>query len=178
MPEVGKDFPILNGMSNLISAPPSGPASNASQGSPLDRAGILGSTVLQSQQQQGGTGPQQQGSESSQSSSQIQVESKETESTMPSNPLTAIFRPDEGGEWKEKLRQAHEASELARAGQPAGSAVSGAASWERRSGDEEEEVKSDEEPDVEDEDATDIGDSDSGKIWKVKRTLRKSVSSS
>ena len=88
--------------------------------------------------------------------------------------LTAIFRPDEDGEWREKLRQAHEASEQARVGQ---GPISGAASWERRSREEEDESKSDEEPEVEDEEGTEIGEGESGKVWKAKRTLRKSVTS-
>lgn len=184
MPEIGKDFPILNGMNNLMSGPPSAPASTASQGNPMDRAGILGSSLLQSQQQQqqqppsGLQQPPPELSQQQQSSQQQQQEpdTKESEATgQQPGSLTAIFRPDEDGEWKEKLRQAHEASEQARAGQ--GSAISGAASWERRSREEEDEGKNDDEPEVEEEEGTEIGESESGKVWKAKRTLRKSVTS-
>ena len=87
-------------------------------------------------------GLQQPPSELSQPSAQQQPEaSKATETTGPTGSATAIFRPDDEGEWKEKLRLAHEASELARAEQAADAGISGAASWERRSREEEEEGK-------------------------------------
>jgi striatin 1/3/4 len=182
MPEVGKDFPNLNGMSTLLSGPPSAPASTASQGNPLDRASILGSTLLQPQhqQQQPPLGTlQPPPPELSQPPAQSQPEvNKASEATGQPGSLTAIFRPDEEGEWKEKLRLAHEASEQARAAQAGGSGISGAASWERRSREEEEESKPEEEQEVEEEEGTDIGEGEGGKMWKAKRTLRKSVSSS
>lgn len=178
MPDV-KDYPILNGMSNIMSGPPS--ASSTSQNSPLDRAGILGSAILQSQQPNTGgpLGPQVQ-LQPAPSPTEQQVEGKETESetqqgqgSTGAGQLTAIFR-DEDGQWREKLR---EAAEQARASQLGGTAASGAASWERRSQpDEEEAVKPEEEPEVEEEEGTEIGDSEGGKVWKAKRTLRKSVS--
>lgn len=178
MPEVGKEFPSLNGMSNLLSGPQSGQASTAAQGNPIDRAGILGSALLQSQQPQQTSGLQATPLELSQQLNQQQSESKETEGSGQPGSLTAIFRPDEGGSWKEKLRLAHEASEQAHAGQSGEAGISGAASWERRSRDEEEDIKAEEEPDVEEEEGADIEEGDGGKVWKAKRTLRKSVSSS
>lgn len=178
MPEVGKEFPILNGMSSLMSGPPSAPASTASQGNPMDRTGILGSSLLQPHQQQTQqppTGLQPAPAELSQqqqpSQQQAQADNNEGDAAAQQpNSLTAIFRPDQDGEWKEKLRLAHEASEQSRAGQS--SAISGAASWERRSRDEEDEGKNDEEPEVEEEEGTEIGEGESGKVWKAKRTLR------
>lgn len=182
MPEVGKEFPILNGMSSLMSGPPSAPASTATQGNPMDRVGILGSSLLQQQQQQPQQQPPPSGLQppppelSHQQPSQPQPETKESEANeQQPNSLTAIFRPDEDGEWKEKLRLAHEASEQAHAGQS--SAMSGAASWERRSREDEDEGKNDDEAEVEEDEGTEIGEGESGKVWKAKRTLRKSVTS-
>lgn len=178
MPEVGKDFPILNGMSSLMSGPPSAPASTASQGSPLDRAGILGSALLQSQQPATGgpLGPQVQlQPQQPAPAGQPQGEGKEGEGDNQPTQLTAIFRPDDAGEWKERLRLSHEASEQARASQAGESTLSGAASWERRSREEEEE-KSEEDTEVDEEEGAEIGDSQGGKVWKPKRTLRKLVS--
>lgn len=192
MPEVGKEFPILNGIS-LIPGTSSTSASSASQQSTLDRPGILSSSVVPSQQHQqapgGITVPQVQSTQQQQPqtqpgpvpqpltlpSQQSEASEKEKESSEPTQ-LTAIFRPDD--EWKEKLRLSHEASEqtrLERAGQTLGQ-VSGAASWEQRGRDEEEETK-EEEGDVDEEEANEVGEGEGGKVWKTKRTLRKSVSS-
>ena len=111
---------------------------------------------------------------SQQQGSQAQNENREAPQGSDQDGVpTAIFRPE--GDWREKLRQSHEA-ELARAGPAGGSTQSGAASWERRSREEEEDSKTEEEPDVEDDDGTEIEDSEGSKLWKNKRTLRKSVS--
>ncbi|KIP10330.1 hypothetical protein PHLGIDRAFT_28558 [Phlebiopsis gigantea 11061_1 CR5-6] len=171
MPEVGKEFPILNGMGNLLSGPPSAPVSTASQGNPLDRAGMLGSGSIQPQQPHP-TGLQPAPPELPQPSAQQQAENRETEGVGQPGSLTAIFRPDDDGQWKEKLRLAHEASEQTRAAQTSDAGISGAASWERRSRDEEEDVKSEDETEVEEEEGADIGESEGGKVWKAKRTLR------
>ncbi len=82
-----------------------------------------------------------------------------------------IFRPDDAGEWKEKLRLSHEASEQARlARESQGSAGS---SWEgRREFDDE--LKEDE-GDVDDDESTVVSEGDGGKVWKARRTLRKLV---
>ncbi|KAI0698494.1 WD40-repeat-containing domain protein [Cytidiella melzeri] len=182
MPEVGKEFGMLNGMNTVMSGPPSAVASAAGQSNPIDRAGILGSAMLQSQQQQQQqqniTGPplqvqlqpaseplQQQAPQATNESSQFHPASDED--GLP----TAIFRPDSAGEWREKLRLSHEA-ELARAGQAGGSSISGAASWERRSRDEDEDTKTEDEPDVEEEEGAEIEDGEGNKVWKNKRTLR------
>ena len=178
MPEIGKEFPMPNGMSSLLSGPTSAPASTATQGNPLDRAGILGSSLLQSQQSQPTQGLQPALPETAQTSAQQQSESKEAEGSGQPGSLTAIFRPDEDGSWKEKLRLAHEASEQARAEQSGEAGISGAASWERQSRDEEEDGKPEDEPEVEEEEGAEIEEGEGGKVWKSKRTLRKSVSSS
>jgi striatin 1/3/4 len=90
------------------------------------------------------------------------------------NRQTAIFRPDDAGEWKEKLRLAHEVSEkarLAREFQTGASSDPGI--WDRH-GEEEDEVKEDD-GEVDDEETTLGGDGEGTKLWKAKRTLRKLV---
>lgn len=182
MPEAGKDF-MVNGMTLLPPAPPPPPGPGASQSNPIDRAGILGSLVPQQQQQpQTATGPpvqvqlQPAAEPSQQQGPQAQSESRElSQSSDQDGVPTAIFRPDSAGEWREKLRQSHEA-ELARVEQAGGKTTSGAESWERRSRDEDEDPKTEEEPDLDDEDGTVIDNGEDNKVWKNKRTLRKSVS--
>lgn len=165
MPEVGKEFPMINGMGVLAGG---SSAPGGAQGS-LERPNIMGSGPL-SQQNTGGSVASQ-SSQGSYSSEQPNVEKKEGDGETIQTD-TAIFRPDQ--DWKEKLRISHEQAEQARleksGGQPA-SAVSGAASWEQRARDDEEEPK-DEEPEIEEDDATDVGEGDSEKSWKAKRTLR------
>jgi striatin 1/3/4 len=82
--------------------------------------------------------------------------------------LTMIFRPDEAGDWKERVRLSHEASERARL---SGEGQSGSNSpWgERRQDDED--IKEEEEE--EEEESSVVGDADGGKLWRAKRTLRK-----
>ncbi len=86
--------------------------------------------------------------------------------------LTAIFRPDDAGEWKERLRLSHEAEQL----KAQAAATTGASSWERRREDDDEVPIRDEEPEVEEEEGTVVGEGEGAKLWKAKRTLRKSVS--
>lgn len=171
MPEVGKEFPLLNGM-GMMSGPHT-QATSSNQMNPLDRAGLAG-VGIGLQHPQGSLGQLQQPASSSQISLQSgDGEKKEGEGEP--NSLTAIFRADEAGDWKEKLRMSHDASEQARldrVGQQSLPSVSGAMSWERRAREEDEEGK-EEEPDVEDEDGSVLGESESSKIWKAKRTLRK-----
>ncbi|KAI0818800.1 WD40-repeat-containing domain protein [Irpex lacteus] len=178
MPEAGKDF-MVNGMTLLPPAPPPPSGPGANQSNPIDRAGILGSLVPQQQQQpQTATGPpvqvqlQPAAEPSQQQGPQAQSESRElSQSSDQDGVPTAIFRPDSAGEWREKLRQSHEA-ELARVEQAGGKTTSGAESWERRSRDEDEDPKTEEEPDLDDEDGTVIDNGEDNKVWKNKRTLR------
>lgn len=83
---------------------------------------------------------------------------------------TAIFRPDDAGEWREKLRLSHEVSEHARLAREAQSGVN---SWERHR-DDDEDMKEDE-GEVDDEDSGVVGENEGTKVWKAKRTLRKLV---
>ncbi|KAF9810951.1 hypothetical protein IEO21_06755 [Rhodonia placenta] len=158
MPEVGKDFSLMNGM-GMTNGPASAPSTAIPQGNLLDRPGMM------APQQQNQAPPLQQAQSQQQPPPTAEYREKEGDGEQPMT--TAIFRP--GDDWREKLRMSHEAAEQARL--DAGQAASGAASWERRTRDEEDDVK-DEEGEIEDEDAGVIGDSDSGKVWKARRTLR------
>jgi striatin 1/3/4 len=77
--------------------------------------------------------------------------------------LTAIFRPDDAGEWKEKLRLSHEAEQarLARESQQA---------WDRQ-----EEEGKEEDGEVDDDESSVVSDGEGNKVWRPKRTLRKCV---
>jgi striatin 1/3/4 len=174
MPEAGKDFPLLNGMS-MLSGPSSAPASSGGQIPPLDRGNPMGSVMHPQQIQQPPTnplGPMQPQQNFGHMQSQSPAD-KDKDSESEPRQLTAIFRPDDAGEWKEKLRLSHEAAEQARM-ERLGSGLlgGGTSSWERRR-DDDEDVK-DEEPEVDEEDSTTIGEGDGNKIWRAKRTLRKS----
>lgn len=176
MPDVGKEFPIINGMT-IMSNTPSTSAAGAQMGQ-MERPGILaGSAALSPQPPPaGGPTPQAPGQLPLPSPvpSQQQPDNKEKDSDSDSQPPTSIFRPDD--EWREKLRLSHEAAERARLerdGQPSPQ-VSGALSWERRARDDEEDTK-EEEPDVDDEEGSEISSEEGSKVWKAKKTLRKSV---
>lgn len=74
-------------------------------------------------------------------------------------PTTMIFRPDDAGEWKEKLRSSYEQQ---------------VQQW-RESEDEEPEEVSEEDDEAESVGVVDEADGESTKLWKAKRTLRKCV---
>jgi striatin 1/3/4 len=164
MPEVsGKDFAGLGG---LMSGPPSAPASTGGQGGPLlersnqsnTMAMALGQT--QSSNTSSSVGPAQ---------GQNTIPTISTEQTGQASdndgiPPTAIFRPDDAGEWRERLRLANEASEKARLG---AQGPAGGAAWSRE--DEEGKFDIDDEEDEVSEGGTEQ------KMWKTRRTLRKSV---
>ncbi|KAG6832732.1 hypothetical protein H0H92_012304 [Tricholoma furcatifolium] len=153
LPEAGKDFPVLNGhpmMSGQTSAQP------PSAGPFLDRSGPIttpGPTV----QQLPGLALQPNPLQPPASLGPLQVE-KEKETDVESRQLTAIFRPDDAGEWKEKLRLSHEASEQARLAHD--------------SQPEEEDYVKEDESEVEDEDSSVVNEGEDTKVWKAKRTLR------
>jgi striatin 1/3/4 len=153
MPEAGKDFPLLNGL-GMMPGPSSAPAASGNQIPPLERNNSLGSggmihTQHQQQQMQQGMGQHNQ-----------QMD-KDKDGDEP-RQLTAIFRPDDAGEWKERLRLSHEAEQARQ---------TGAASWDRRDDDD----GKDDEGEVEDEDSGVVGEGEGTKVWKAKRTLRKLV---
>ncbi|GJJ12461.1 hypothetical protein Clacol_006703 [Clathrus columnatus] len=97
----------------------------------------------------------------------------DTAHTAVTEPLTAIFRPDET--WRDQLRRAGQASvkvsEDANLDQIHSKIVSGAASWDSRSQDEEDDVREDDE-DAETEDVSLADENEGSKVWRVKRMLR------
>jgi len=156
LPEAGKDFPVLNGHS-LIPGPSSG---STTTGPLVDRSNPIGTAQSSATIAQ----PSMSQAQSSPMSSQ-----GEKEGDSDSRQLTAIFRP-ETGDWKEKLRLSHEASEQAKL---ARGSMGGANSWDRHREDEDE--SKDEEGEADDDDATVISEGEETKVWKVKRTFRKLV---
>lgn len=172
LPEAGKDFPLLNGHAPM-SGPSSAPAPSSQQVPLLERNNSLSSGSAQQQ-----TGPASQASPSQQQSSPtIPQRDKEREVESEGRQLTAIFRPDDAGEWREKLRLSHEASEQARSAREEHSgSLSSVNSWDRNR-DDDDDVK-EEDGEVDDDDASVIGEGEGTKVWKAKRTLRKLVSSS
>lgn len=168
LPETGKEFPLLNGHA-LMTGPPSAPLTGG-QHPLLERNNPLGSGSAQHQQ----TGPTSQPSLSQPQSSPTIPQDKEREADSEGRQLTAIFRPDDAGEWREKLRLSHEASEQARSAREGQSgSLDGASSWDGHR-DDDEDVK-EEDGEVEDDEASVVGEGEGTKVWKAKRTLRKSV---
>lgn len=177
MQEVGKDFSVLNGM-NMGPGPSSAPA--VPQGNPMERNN-LGSGLMTAAQNLQTTSSQlgQQQSQSGQPSQPSQLsneltDNKDKDIDEDQALGTAIFRPD--ADFREKLRLSQEAAERARLDQSGQHSVpiSGAASWERRARDEDDEGK-EEEPEVDDDESSVIGEGEGTKAWKAKRTLRKLV---
>lgn len=138
VPEVGKDFPTLNGIgsagpnisvpqgaaggqnASLVSEPPNIPPPNpALLNADRDkdraggRAGSPNSAILQPLATEGAEpGLSLERQFSKQTDDQGNTSTGESES----NQITAIFRPDAAGEWKERLRAAAEAVERAKGG--------------------------------------------------------------
>ena len=164
MPEVGKDFSMLNGM-GLISGPSTAPA--APQTNPLDRPGLAGPGVLGQQGGQAQPGLGQQVQQQQQQSQAQQYPGEPKDRDEPDQPLS-----DDGADWKERFRMSQEGSEQAR--HQLNNTISGAGAWERR-GQEDEDDGKDEDAEVEDDDASVISEGENTKSWKAKRTLRKSV---
>ena len=105
--------------------------------------------------------------------------------------LTAIFRPDDTGAWREKLRQAKEEAAMRQSGQMGGGYLSGAtgamsamgghsiggSGWDLGPGpDDGSGIAGASIEDEDDEDAASLAE-DSGKKFKVRKTLRKYVCS-
>ena len=164
MPDVGKDFPLLNNM-NVISAPtPGAGPSTGSQVTALERG--PGMVSLPSQQQQQSplahyqsNQPQSNQSTTLQPGQTLDTEKDKEDAILDSHSRTSIFRPDDKGEWREKLG-------LPYAGTLAESA------WDRRPREDDEDVKEDD-TEVEDDESNVLGEGDGTKVWKTKRTLRK-----
>lgn len=168
IPEVAKDYSTMNGMP---SGPSSAPASNGPQVNPFDRPGITGPNMFGQPQMQVPSGLNQQGQQQQyqqqpQTSQQsYQGESKDRQE--PEQPMS-----DDAGDWKERFRLSQESSEQTR--DHLNNSISGANAWERRARDDD--GKEEDEEEEEEEDAGVLGEGESTKVWKAKRTLRKSVS--
>ncbi|KAF8636628.1 hypothetical protein AX17_003437 [Amanita inopinata Kibby_2008] len=156
LPEASKEFSMMNGIASIPGSSPA-PLTTGSQLSLLERSatGLLQPPSL-GQPPQLAPGPLPQSSPFSQNE-------KEKDTELENRQLTAIFRPDEAGDWKEKLRS--EQAKQGRDGQ-----TTGANAWDRRR-DDDEEVR-DEEPEMEEDESTMVGDGETTKTWKAKRTLR------
>lgn len=163
MPDVSKDFPLMN---NVISTPASaaGPSSTAPQVSALERApGIVSLPSQQSSLAQYQSLQPSSSQPTPVQSSQMSDADKEKDETMlESQSRTSIYRPDDKGEWREKVGLSYTS--------PTGSMADSA--WDRRPREEDEDIK-DEEPEVEEDESNVLGESEGTKVWRTKRTLRK-----
>lgn len=139
VPEVGKDFPTLNGIgpaapsisapqqatgagqnANIVSEPPNIPPPNPAllnADRDKDRAGGAGSPNPVALQPLAAEGTESGLSLERQSSKQTEDQGSASTGDSETNQITAIFRPDAAGEWKERLRAAAEAVERAKGGQ-------------------------------------------------------------
>ncbi|KAI0273852.1 WD40-repeat-containing domain protein [Gloeopeniophorella convolvens] len=162
MPDVGKDFPLLNSM-NVMSGPPSGSSAAGAQVSSLERG--PGMTPLSSQQNPLGQYqvPQQQAGQptSVQSVQTPESEKEKEDGLLEAQSRTSIFRPDDKEEWRNKLG-------LPYAGPAGGLADS---TWDRRPREDDEDVKEDD-AEVEEDESNVLGEGEGTKVWKTKRTLR------
>ncbi|KAG9318142.1 WD40-repeat-containing domain protein [Chiua virens] len=177
----GKEFPMLgatpgSGSMGVMSGPGNAPPSSG----PLDRSNLLtigGPGMYQQHQQAPVSAQPQQSQESqlqrnlapSQSPSQPQTQppqqqrqqdgieqtpSIRQDSDIPKQ-ATMIFRPDDAGEWKERLRSSYEQH---------------VQQW--RESDEEPEEVAEDDDEAESLGVVDEADGESTKLWKAKRTLR------
>jgi striatin 1/3/4 len=78
-----------------------------------------------------------------------------------SQSRTSIYRPDDKGEWREKIGLSYT---------PAGTLADSA--WDRRPREDDEDVKEDD-PEAEEDESNVLGDGEGTKVWRTKRTLRK-----
>ena len=184
MPDLPKEFPQ---MMTMGSAPPS------VQGSQINALDRNAPQPQQTQQQQTSAGPGPQSQQQEQPSQLTQTQPSQQQQLPPQlqpqsleknhdgdiepQQLTAIFRPDDAGEWKERLRMSHEAAErerLERMGEPP--SLMGAASWERGGPDDEHGGEKEVDEEDEEESTASFGEgseTEGAKLWKAKRTLRK-----
>jgi len=168
MPEVGKDFPLLNGINNMMGGPSSAPATSGPQVNPMDRAVPNMTSQQQAQPSGSSSGQQQQGQQPLQLFAQPESKEREGEHEP---PLTSMFRPDESRHDNANLNVDQVRFDKPASAQP-GMPLSGPSGWEQRGEDEE---GKEEDGDVEDDDGSVISEGDEAKHWKAKRTLRKLV---
>lgn len=160
LPEGGKEFPLLNGINSMSGSSPT-PATSGPQIPLLDR----NSPSASGNQSLAPTAPT---GSIQRASSPNAPGDKERETEADGRQITAIYRPDDDGEWKEKLKQSREQSEQARL---AKENQTGVHAWELRH-DDDEDFK-DSEADMEEEESSIVAEGDDAKVWKAKRTLRK-----
>ncbi|KAF5358046.1 hypothetical protein D9756_001729 [Leucocoprinus leucothites] len=154
LPEGGKEFSLLNGINSLP-----GSSSASQQQNSLER----NSLAAGNQPAMGSVG-----SSAQQPSPGIpSLGDKDREPESDGKQITAIYRPDDAGEWKEKLRQSHEAAEQARL---AKENQTGVHAWEPRR-DDDDDLK-DADMDIDEEESSVVGEGEDTKVWKAKRTLR------
>ncbi|KLO12014.1 WD40 repeat-like protein [Schizopora paradoxa] len=193
VPEVGKDFPPLNGMP-LMAGPQTAPPSSSqvpllerdSRPNPSQGISLLPTPGQQSQpnpaiatlqaQQQQQSQSQSASSAQQQPPLSIQTIQQQFQSESPSDLKegsgessepqlqTAIFRP--GREWKEELERVR----LEKASQQGG-VLSGALAWDSVPKEEEDEAKEEEQEIEEEETASAISEEDNN-LWRPRRTLR------
>ncbi|EKM82837.1 hypothetical protein AGABI1DRAFT_111399 [Agaricus bisporus var. burnettii JB137-S8] len=159
LPEGGKEFPLLNGINSASGSSPTPPTSGPQI--PLPERNNPSASGNQS------LGPAAPSTSIQRASPPNATGDKEGDSDTDSRLITAIYRPDEDGEWKEKLRQSREQSEQARL---AKENQTGVHAWELRR-DDDDEFK-DSEADIEEDESSVVGEGDDAKVWRAKRTLR------
>ena len=181
--ETGKDFSPLNGVN--LSTPSSASAIAPVQ---LDRGVPPSQQTLSHAQQDPSEGAQpiqllsQQQLGGGKQSEQMESEQVQSSDAEPSQ-LTAIFRPDEAGQWRERLNAMQQASQSARARGASDTVLSderhpslgsGAASWgvQQRDEDDDDDGKEEEEEGEVDE-VNVIGEGEGEKVWRARKTLRK-----
>jgi striatin 1/3/4 len=164
LPEGGA---LPNGM-GLMSGPSSAPAASGNQMQNLEPRNPMSSAVLPQLQQPPPGHQQQPQPQDNGPQPPSLLADRDKDEDNEHRQITAIFRPDDAGDWKEKLRLAHEAAEQERL---AKEAQARASAWGRQ---DEDELKEEEESD-DDEGSTVIGEGEGNKMWKAKRTLRKYV---
>ncbi|PPQ70913.1 hypothetical protein CVT24_009975 [Panaeolus cyanescens] len=165
LPEAGKEYSLVNGVPQMTGASPA-PLQTPSAGPQIPL--VERNNASASQQQSASNHVPPQPANQTPVTSSTPLPEKEREQEPDNRQSTAIFRPDDAGEWKEKLRLANEAAEKAKlARESSGSDAS--SPWDRRS--EEDDLK-EEDVEPEDEESSLVGDGEGTKIWKAKRTLR------
>ena len=162
MPEVGKEFPLLNNMNvTSTSAPGAGPSSAGTQVSGLERGSNIVSLPSQQNPLSQYQSPQPPNGQA-QSGQTSDTDKEKDEAFLESQSRTSIYRPDDKGEWREKLGLPYTGSSGALAD----------SAWDRRPREDDEDVK-DDEPEADEDESNVLGDGEGTKVWRTKRTLRK-----
>ncbi len=164
MSEAGKDFPLMNNMNVMSTPAPAAGPSTGPQVSALERApGIVSLSSQQSSlaQYQSPQPPSSQPT-SAPSGHTSDADKDKDETMFESQSRTSIYRPDDKGEWREKLGLSYTS--------PTGPLADSA--WDRRPREEDDDVKEDD-AEVEEDESNVLGESEGTKVWRTKRTLRK-----